>query len=373
MADVGVTVVGAGVVGLAIAARLAPKCPDLVVLERNAKHGQETSSRNSEVIHAGMYYPTGSLKARLCVEGNRRMYEVCAAHDIPHRKTTKLIVAADAAEVPALETLLALGRANGVELSLVSAAKARELEPNISAAAALFAPSSGVVSAHGLMDYYLHAARHSGAILQSHAALVGIERSGGDYRLTIRSDDGASDSFTTERLVNAAGLEADTVSALAGIDVAAAGYRLHYCKGTYFSVTASKASLVTRLVYPVPGHVSLGVHALVDFAGRLKFGPDAEYLPDRHLDYRVDESRLPEFAAAVRRLVPAIRDEDLTPDMSGIRPKLQAKGEPFRDFVILEESARGLPGFFNLVGIDSPGLTSAPAIAEHVADLMNVG
>src|SRR5262249_21754635 len=153
----------------------------------NAKHGQETSSRNSEVIHAGMYYPTGSLKARLCVEGNRRMYEVCAAHDIPHKRTSKLIVATHASEIPALEKLLALGTANGVELRLVSAAEAKALEPNVAAAAALFAPSSGVVSAHGLMDYYLHAARERGAILQAHTELVAVERKGGDYRLTIRT------------------------------------------------------------------------------------------------------------------------------------------------------------------------------------------
>jgi L-2-hydroxyglutarate oxidase LhgO len=182
---------------------------------------------------------------------------------------------------------------------------------------------------------------------------------------------GATESFTTERVVNAAGLEADTVSALAGIDVDAAGYRLHYCKGSYFSVASSKAGLVSRLVYPVPSPVSLGIHALVDLAGRMKFGPDAEYLPDRKLDYRVEEDKLAAFGRSVRKLVPSISDADLAPDMSGIRPKLQGPGEPVRDFVIREESDRGLPGFFNLVGIDSPGLTSSPAIARHVEALMN--
>ena len=371
MADTGVTVVGAGVVGLAIAARLAPRVPDLVVLERRDKHGQETSSRNSEVIHAGIYYPTGSLKARLCVEGNRRMYALCGAHGIPHRKTGKIITAATKEELPALDKLLVLGTANGVDMRRLSAAEALALEPNIRSAGALFAPTTGIVNAHALMDYFLQAARGAGAILQAHTEVVAIERRTCDYRLTVRTG-GDLESFTTARLVNAAGLEADTVARLAGVDVDAAGYRIHYCKGSYFSVASAKAGLVTRLVYPVPSHESLGVHAVVGLDGRLKFGPDAEYLPDRHLDYRVAESKLHAFGEAVRRLVPAILDEDLTPDMSGIRPKLQGPGEPYHDFVIAEERERGLPGFFNLVGIDSPGLTSAPAIAEHVARMMGV-
>ena len=369
MADTGVTVVGAGVVGLAVAARLAPQNPDLVILERNARHGLETSSRNSEVIHAGMYYPPGSLKARLCVEGNARIYEICARHDIPHRRTSKIITAAAPEELPAIERILANGTANGVELRMLSTAELRELEPNVRSAGGLLSPNTGIVNAHGLMDHFLHAAREAGAILQAHTELLGIERRDGDYHLTVRTG-GETESFTSERVVNAAGLEADTVAALAGIDVEAAGYRLRYCKGSYFSVAASKSGLVSRLVYPVPGPVSLGVHALVELNGQLKFGPDAEYLPDRRLDYRVAEPKRAAFAEAVRRLVPAIRDEDLAPDISGIRPKLQGPGEPFRDFVIAEESARGLPGFVDLVGIDSPGLTAAPAIAEHVAGLL---
>src|SRR5262249_18339989 len=178
------------------------------------------------------------------------------------------------------------------------------------------------------------------------------------------------ETLTAERVVNSAGLDADTVAALAGIDVDAAGYRQHYWKGSYFSVRASKASVVQRLVYPVPGHVSLGVHAVIGLDGRLRFGPDADYLPDRMQDYRVDEDKRAAFAASVRRLVPEIEDEDLSPDMAGIRPKLQAPGKPVRDFVIAEESARGLPGLVNLVGMDSPGLTSSLAIADEVARLL---
>ena len=369
MADTPLTVVGAGVVGLAVAARLAPRFPELVLLERRERHGSETSSRNSEVVHAGMYYPTGTLKARLCVRGNRLLYETCERLDIPCRRTTKLIVATLPAEAAELERLLALGHANGVDLSMLGAGECRRLEPAVPAVAGLLSPTTGIVSAHGLMDALLHEARRRGAILQPRAELVGVERRDRDYRLEIRTPDGV-ESLTSERVVNAAGLESDTVAGLAGIDVEAAGYRLHWWKGCYFAVTGAKARIVSRLVYPVPTHVSLGVHAVLGLDGRLRFGPDADHVPDRVLDYRVDEAKLAGFGAAVRHLFPQITDEDLTPDIAGIRARLQGPGEGFRDFVIAEETARGRPGLVDLVGIDSPGLTSALAIAEDVDRLL---
>jgi L-2-hydroxyglutarate oxidase LhgO len=369
MADTGLTVVGAGVVGLAVAARLAPRHPGLVLLERRARPGTETSSRNSEVVHAGMYYPTGSLKARLCVEGNRRIHELGEGGRIPFRAIGKIIVAGEPGELPALEELLARGRANGVELTMLSAEKTRALEPNVRAVGALLSPRTGIVSAHGLMDHFLGQARSADAIVQARTELIGVERRTGEYRLTVRTGDEV-ESFTSERVVNAAGLEADTVAALAGIDVDAAGYRLHYCKGNYFSVTGARSRLVSRLVYPLPGIVSLGTHAVLGLDGRLRFGPDVEYLPDRLLDYGVDPGRRAAFGEAVRRLLPDVRDEELEPDIAGIRPKLQGPRGPFRDFVIAEETARGLPGFVDLVGIDSPGLTAAPAIAERVAEIL---
>jgi L-2-hydroxyglutarate oxidase LhgO len=369
VADFEIVVVGAGVVGLAVAAELAPRHPELLILERHERHGSETSSRNSEVIHAGMYYPTGSLKARLCVEGNRRVYELCARHAIPHRRLGKLIVAVRAEEEPELERLLERGTRNGVELRLLSGAEARELEPNVPARSALLSPSTGIVSAHGLMDALLQRALAAGALLQARSELVAVERRGADYRLEVRTPAGV-ESVTSERVVNAAGLECDRVAALFGIDVDAAGYRLHYCKGSYFAVTPAKAGLLSRLVYPVPSAVSLGVHALPDLGGRLRFGPDVEFLPDRRCDYSVDPGKRPAFAEAVRRLVPSLRDEDLLPDMAGVRPKLQAPGEPPRDFVVADESARGLAGLVDLVGIESPGLTAAPALGALVAKLL---
>jgi L-2-hydroxyglutarate oxidase LhgO len=367
--DTEIVVIGAGVVGLAVAARLAPDYPGLLLLDRNPRHGMETSSRNSQVVHAGIYYPKGSLKARLCVEGRERLYDICKRHDIPHAKTGKLITATSAEELSALGTIERTAGDNGVALTRLTEAESHALEPRVRSVGALLSPESGIVDAHGLMDHFLRRALAAGAVLQPRSTVVGIEPAPGGYRIAV--DGGAeTESFTAGRVVNAAGLDADTVAGLAGIDGDAAGYRLHHCKGSYFSAATRCWKLVSRLVYPVPAKESLGVHVVLDTGGRLRFGPDAEYLPDRRADYSVDPGKRAAFAEAARRLLPDIRDEDLEPDISGIRPKLQGKGEAFRDFVIAEESERGLPGFYDLIGIESPGLTAAPAIAEHVARLV---
>jgi L-2-hydroxyglutarate oxidase LhgO len=318
-----------------------------------------------------MYYPTGSLKARLCVEGNHRLYELCARHGLPHARVGKIITAMNEGELPRLDELLRLGHANGVEMTRLTGDEARALEPHVPSVGALLSPNTGIVSAHALMDCLLHLAREAGALLQPRAEVVGLAREGAEWRLTVREGD-EEGSLTAERVVNSAGLEADTIAGLAGIDVDAAGYRQYFWKGSYFSVRSSKAGIVSRLVYPVPGHVSLGVHAVVGLEGRLRFGPDAEYLPDRALDYKVDESKRAAFAASVRRLVPELEDDDLDPDMAGIRPKLQGPGQGVRDFVIAEESSRGRPGLVSLIGIDSPGLTAALSIADEVAQLLGL-
>ncbi len=370
MADTGLTVVGAGVVGLAVAARLAPRFPGLVVLERRERPGSETSSRNSEVVHAGIHYPAGSLKARLCVRGNRRVYALAEAHGIPHRRTGKLVVAATNDELPVLEGLLERGRANGADLRMLTADEVRALEPNVSCVAALFSPGTGIVSAHGLVELFLHQAIAAGAIVQRRAELVAVERVRNGYRLSARTGE-ETESFVSERVVNAAGLESDSVAALAGIDVEAAAYRLHYCKGRYFRAASSLEGIVSRLVYPAPGSIGLGIHVVLGLDGRLRFGPDAEYSWSRELDYSVDSSLRRAFGEAVRRILPGVSDEHLEPDTAGIRPKLQGPGDGFRDFVVAEESERGLPGFVNLIGIDSPGLTAAPALAEELETMLS--
>ncbi len=369
MADAALTIIGGGVVGLAIAAELSRRIPGVYLLERNPRYGQETSSRNSEVIHAGIYYPNGSLKARLCVRGNRLLYEICAREGIPHRRITKIITATRGSEEGELNRLRELGTGNGVTLRMMTAGEVHSLEPAIVSTGGLFSPDTGIISAHGLMACFSQRAKEQGAVIQTRCSVVGVERLAGDYRLTI-SEDGKISTMTSERVINAAGLESDTIAARAGIDVDREGYRLHYSRGCYFALPPSLSSCVSRLVYPVPTNETLGVHAVLDLGGRLKFGPDIEYQKGRELDYRVDESKRGAFGASVRRILPHIRDEDLTPDMSGIRPKLQGQGEPVRDFIIREESLRGLPGFINLVGIDSPGLTASPAIAEYVAAML---
>jgi len=369
MPDAAVTIIGGGVVGLAIAAELAPRYSPLFVLERNARYGQETSSRNSEVIHAGIYYAPGSLKARLCVEGREMLYRLCETHGIPHRRTTKIITATTPDELPELHRLHKLGSANGAPLQFLTAAQVQELEPHVATVGGLLSPTTGIISAHGLMDYYYHAARSHAAEIQLRCNVLGVERQSDGYRITI-DESGQSSSFSTEWVINAAGLECDTIASAAGIDVDKAGYRLHYCKGSYFALPGSMRSLSSRLVYPVPTKYSLGVHVVIDLGGRMKFGPDTEYLPDRALDYTVDPAKRHAFAESVRRILPTVKDDDLTPDMSGIRPKTQAPGDPAHDFAIVHESGRGLTGLINLIGMESPALTASAAIARYVADLI---
>lgn len=369
MPDFEYTIIGAGVVGLAIAAKLSERSRHVLVLEKNAKYGLETSSRNSEVIHAGIYYEPGSLKASLCVEGRDLLYEICGQFGVSHSRCTKIITATTGEELEKLEAIMRNGRMNGAELRMLSAQETGQMEPNVRTVGSIFSPSTGIISAHELMDLFHHQAIDKGATVQLRCEVSEIARTGAGYEITVKEEGGVS-SFTSEKVVNTAGLQADRIAALTGIDIDKAGYRLAYVKGSYFAVVPSKANLVSRLVYPVPLNEGLGVHALRDLGGRLKFGPDVEYLDGREADYRVDEAKLPAFAESIRRILPQIRNEDLNPDMSGIRPKLQRKGEPPRDFVICDEKERGLEGFVNLIGIDSPGLTASPAIARYVKDLL---
>ncbi len=369
MPDIAVTVIGGGVVGLAVAAELSKSYSPLFLLERRPKYGTETSSRNSEVIHAGLYYPHGSLKATLCIEGRQLLYELCEKHDIPYKRITKIITATQPDELPQLEKLYKHGIGNGVELEMMTADQVHALEPHITSYGGMLSPSTGIISAHGLMDYFYHIAKSNGAEIQTHCTVVGLEKKNGEFEITI-DEGGQRSSFTSEIVVNAAGLESDTIAALVGIDVDAAGYRLHHCKGNYFAVTNAKSKLITRLVYPIPPKESLGVHALVDLTGRLKFGPDVEYLSERSYNYAVSDSKRHAFAESIRRILPLINDDDISPEMSGIRAKLQAPGEPVKDYVIRHETERGLHGLINLIGIESPGLTSSPAIARYVLRLL---
>ncbi|RJQ28231.1 MAG: NAD(P)/FAD-dependent oxidoreductase [Peptococcaceae bacterium] len=370
MAEVDITVIGAGVVGLAVAAAVAGRGRKVYVLEKNDGFGRETSSRNSQVVHAGLYYPPGSLKARACLEGNRLLYEICRQNDIAHKNLTKIIVANGEAEEKKLEFLRINGERNGVGgLRLLSRAELNKLEPNVKATAALFVPSTGIIDSHGLMKYFWQKARDNGAGVVYKTQVTGIDRTGGGYAVEVLEPGGCF-TFTTEVLINCAGLYSDKIAGMAGIDVEQAGYRLHYCKGEYFSVGAGKSGLVSRLVYPVPlpEVTGVGIHVTLDLDGRMRLGPGVKYV--RQVDYTVDEANRRLFYEGVRRFLPAIAVEDLEPEMAGVRPKLQGPGEAQKDFVIRHEAGRGLPGLINLIGIESPGLTASPAIAEIVKDMV---
>ena len=367
-----ITIIGAGVVGLAIAAQLAHRDRVVYVLEKNERFGQETSSRHSGVIHSGIYYPHNSLKAKLCVEGNRLLYELCEKQGIGYKKLGKLIVATSDGETGHLHELMGKGQRNGAEgLSMLSKREMRRLELNVEGVAALLSPSTGIIDSPALMGYFAARAKEGGAEIACRREVAGIEKVSGEYRVTVREADGGSFSFLTRVLINCAGLHCDRIAALAGIDTAGAGYKLHYCKGEYFSVGNGKNKLVKRLIYPVPlpKDAGLGVHITLDLEGRMRLGPSVEYVDS--IDYSVDARHKQAFYDAARKMLPFIEYEDLEPESAGVRPKLQGPGEDVRDFVIRDESDKGLPGFIDLIGIESPGLTSSPAIARYVTDMVD--
>jgi L-2-hydroxyglutarate oxidase LhgO len=367
--DADVAVVGGGVVGLAAAAALAQGGRSVLLLERHADFGREATSRNSEVIHAGIYYPEGSLKASLCVAGREALYARCRAQKLPHRKLGKLIVATRDDEVAALEALQRRGRANGVPgLELLDAEELSRREPDVAGVAALLSPETGIVDSHAVCLSFAAEAEACGATLVRHTEVEGITARQGGYRVATRGADGERGAFDCGAVVNAAGLASDRMAESLGIDVDARGYRLHPCKGDYFALAPGAPIRLKHLVYPVPSGPGLGVHATLDLAGRTRFGPDAEFV-DR-LEYGVDPAKARVFAERASRYLPSLRASWLSPDQSGIRARLAGPGEAFRDFVVKEESEAGFPGFVNLIGIESPGLTAAPAIGERVAELL---
>ncbi|MBE9546106.1 MAG: NAD(P)/FAD-dependent oxidoreductase [Proteobacteria bacterium] len=361
-----ITIIGAGVVGLAITEELSAKYSNVLLVEKNTTYGQETSSRHSEVIHAGIYYPAGFLKAHCCREGNRLLYEICRKRDIPHKMLGKLIVATNDEENNELYKIKERAEQNGVDnLSFLSQNQVRALEPEVRATAALLSPSTGIIDSHSLMRSFYVNAQSNGAVIAFRSEATAIHFDNDKYELEINNGEYR---FRTRVLVNCAGLYSDKVAALAGIDIEKEGYRLKYCKGIYFS--ASPAPKLKHLIYPVPtnNYEGLGTHATLDLSGRVRFGPDTEYVDN--LEYTVNDDKKEAFYQAIRRYLPEIKMKSLNPEMSGIRPKLQGPGEPYRDFVIKEERDPGYPGLINLIGIESPGLTACIPIARHVSSLV---
>ncbi|MFH1045651.1 MAG: NAD(P)/FAD-dependent oxidoreductase [Candidatus Omnitrophota bacterium] len=373
MEQVDITIIGAGIVGLAIGATIGSREKTIYAIEKQPAFGQETSSRNSEVIHAGIYYPENSLKAKLCVQGLRLLYQICSTYGITYKKLGKLVVASEKSEIAGLEKLLANGRQNGVDgLRILSQQEIAGLEPNIRAEAALYSPDTGIVDTHNLMRYFYTQAKENGVEFAFNAEVIELAKQGNGFVVTVSDADKTRFSFFSRLVVNCAGLDSDRVAALAGIDVQQAGYTLYYCKGQYFRVSAQKSRMIEHLIYPLPDaeRVSLGIHATPDLGGGLRLGPDARYIARENADYRVDESYKEHFAQSAERILPFVTSADLTADTAGIRPKLQGPHQDFRDFIVVHEVKRGLPGLINLIGIDSPGLTAAPALALHVSEMI---
>ena len=365
-----VLVVGAGVVGLAVARAAAIAGHDVVVAEAASGIGTGVSSRNSEVIHAGLYYPTGSRRAYHCPRGRRMLYDFCASHGVPHRKCGKLVVATNADEIGRLEAVHKQAQANGVEgVEIIDAAAAKRLEPELACVAAMRSPESGIIDSHRFMLALLGDLEDRGGAVAFNSAIVRLKPSGGGWDVQVGAQVGGGEGqwLHFDAVVNSAGLGAQ------GVARATEGYppervpRRVLAKGNYFGFAGRPA--FSRLIYPVPVPGGLGVHVTLDLAGRMRFGPDVEWI--EHENYDVDAGRADAFYQRIRDYWPRLPDHSLTPDYAGIRPKLTGKGEPAADFMIEGPQEHGLPRLVNLFGIESPGLTCALTLGEEVASYLS--
>jgi L-2-hydroxyglutarate oxidase LhgO len=369
--DAEITIIGAGVVGLAIAQKISEEHINTFLIEKYQTFGQETSSRSSEVIHAGIYYPKGSLKAQLCVKGKWLLYDYCKKFEVPFNKCGKLIVATSEEELDVIEEKRQTALNNGVDdLEVMEQNEISVMEPNVFALRALYSPSTGIIDSHALMKQYETNTINNGAQIVYGSEVKGIRKIDNGYEVTLLDADKTIYKFTTKILINSAGLTSDKVSEMSGMEDK--NLKIHFCKGEYFRLKPPKNKLINRLIYPVPlqNMEGIGIHVTIDMGGGVKLGPDVTWLKSNIYDYKVDSSKQGAFFRSVRKFLPFLEKDDIVPEMAGIRPKIQVPGGPTRDWYIKEESKNGYPGFINLIGMESPALTASLSIAEYVNDLV---
>jgi L-2-hydroxyglutarate oxidase LhgO len=371
MMDAEITIIGAGVVGLAIAEEMSAHYSNVFLIEKHQTFGQETSSRNSEVIHAGIYYTKGSLKAKLCVEGKKLLYDYCDKHDVPYNKCGKLIVATSEEEIPVIKEIKERALINGVDdLTIIDRDQIAKMEPAVFALKAVYSPSTGVIDSHSLMKQFETNTVNNGGIIVYGSEVTGIRPIDKGYEITLLDADRKFYRFTSGIVINSAGLTSDKVSEMTGITDEK--LKILFCKGEYFRINPPKNRLINRLIYPVP-HTNMegiGIHVTIDMGGGVKLGPDVNYLESNVYDYRLTPSKQEAFHKSAKKFLPFLEYDDITPEMAGIRPKIQKPGTPLRDYYISEESERGYPGFINLIGMESPALTSSISIAQYINSLI---
>lgn len=370
--DTEITIIGAGVIGLAISEKISEKSKNVFLIEKHSSFGQETSSRNSEVIHAGIYYPRGGLKAELCIKGKSLLYEYCKKYNIPYNNCGKLIVATTPEEINIIKDVRENSARSGVDLEILEKDQIKKIEPDIFALKALYSPTSGVIDSHSLMKQFETNTINNGGQIVYSGEVISIKKIKEGYEISIIDADKKLYSFTSCIVINSAGLNSDKISEMAGMRDEK--LKIRFCKGEYFRVRPPKNNLVKRLIYPVP-HTDmeeLGIHVTIDMGGGVKLGPDVTWLKSNIYDYSVDSLKQKVFWNSARKFLPFLEFDDICPEMAGIRPKIYKEGDPARDFYIMEESARGNPGFINLIGMESPGLTSCLAIADYVLKLIKI-
>jgi len=354
-------VIGAGIVGLAVANKLCSQYNNILVVEKEDSFGRHVSSRNSEVIHSGIYYEVDSLKARLCVRGNQLMYDFAKQHGINYKNCGKIIVVPDPSEIDKLEALMQNGKQNGVEgLELISGAEVSRREPIIKAAGGLAVPSTGIIDSHAFMHKLAYLITSFDSDIVYNTEVTDITHEDKHYILTFKDMDYTAKSPI---VINSTGLWCDKISEMIGID----NYKLHICKGEYYTTSMYRNAL-NSLIYPLPTEISLGTHIVLHLDGSIGFGPNAYYVDE--IDYSMDDTNKKIFLKHINNYLD-LPEESLSQDFAGIRPKIQGPGEPSQDFIIKNETEKGYHNFINLIGIESPGLTSAMAIAEYVKEIID--